>query len=95
MCLNDSLCCNCLTKKCEWMYKDKPVEGWQAEKTKNGYHVSECPKYIAPIAFIGDNQKKKLKTVMNKLRDKDLTKQEYRQLMSIAEAVVKRLEAEK
>ena len=47
---NDTLCISCKkackgTDRCTWAGALIPVDGWEAETTKNGYRVIKCPQY--------------------------------------------------
>ena len=39
-------CANSVSKGCEWARKLKPVKGWTADETKQGYLVRDCPEFI-------------------------------------------------
>lgn len=43
-----SICWECekaTNGKCSWSRNFVPVDGWDAEKTDNGYHVNKCPQF--------------------------------------------------
>lgn len=46
---NFTLCWDCersYKKTCNWAKDFKPVDGWDADETKNGYLVKSCPEFI-------------------------------------------------
>lgn len=50
--MDEQLCWTCKARGCQWMLRQKPVEGWTAVKTSTcggSYRISECPDYIKGV----------------------------------------------
>lgn len=44
-----TLCWDCMRsvkRQCAWARKSKPIEGWKAVKSKDGYAVLACPEFV-------------------------------------------------
>jgi len=49
-------CKNATTGACRWSRVLKPVKGWVAEETKNGYIVYECPEFARDAYDFGQRR---------------------------------------
>ena len=52
-------CANSTNDGCNWSHNLEPVEGWVAEKGKEGYIVMECPEFIRNSYNFGMKRLKK------------------------------------
>ena len=61
-------CRNATEKGCVWAALFEPVEGWDAEKTKNGYLVKGCPEFDRDSYEGGAYRPKEYKKVLENRR---------------------------
>ena len=62
---NNHICVNCyylLHHGCRYMDNEIPVAGWTAEKNRQGYEVTKCPKFKTevkenPYRFVNEEEK--------------------------------------
>ena len=61
-------CTNAYVDHCCWIRDSEPVKGWDAEKTKRGYRIINCPNFNADIKESNEAEEMSVKEIEVKLK---------------------------